>query len=112
MARTKKADAPKSTATKKKAAPKKVVEEIVEETSQMTPEEQAQAAMQERIGKCNEEVAAVLQKYNCDLEANMLLQPGMVIPQIRIVPVEILQQRQQQQRQQMAPQEPSPIIQP
>lgn len=103
MARKKKdsdeGNAPKSTVETTK-------EEVIEETPQMTPEEQ----MQERIRNCNGEIAAVLQKYNCDLEASVLLRPGMVVPQIKIIPVEILQQEMQQRRQQ--PQQPAnPIIQ-
>ncbi|MHA2010357.1 MAG: hypothetical protein ACXADW_20445 [Candidatus Hodarchaeales archaeon] len=82
-------------------------ESTVETPNQPTLDEQ----VKERIDKCNEEIAEILQKYNCDLEANVLLRPGMVIPQIRVVPVEILQQEMQQRR--AAAQQPvSPIIQP
>lgn len=93
MARKKKEtkkEVPESTATKKKAAK----EEAPKEAPGTTPEEE----MQQRIRSCNEELMGVLKKYNCDLEANILLKPGMVIPQIRIVPVEIMQQRQRQQQ--------------
>ncbi len=96
--------APESTVKRKRGRPRK---KNVEEAPQMTPEQE----MQERIGKCNEEITAVLQKYSCDLEANVLLRPGMVIPQIRIVPVELLQ-REMQQRMQPPQQPNNTIVQP
>jgi hypothetical protein len=102
MARKKKTDVPESTATKAKGPGRPKKEEIKEAAvEQEAPN--TQDAMQKRITDCNQEIMAVLQKYNCDLEANILLKPGMVIPQIRIVPVEILQQQRQQQ---MPPQQP------
>jgi len=86
MAR-KKAKNPETTTKRGPGRPKKV--EAVEETPRKTPEQE----IQERISRSNEEISAVLKKYNCDLEATILLKAGMVIPQIRIVPVEMLQRQ-------------------
>lgn len=101
MAR-KKSDAPESTVAKKKG-PGRPRKEEVKEAAVEQEAPNTQDKMQKRITDCNQEIMAVLQKYNCDLEANILLKPGMVIPQIRIVPVEILQQ---QRAQQVPPQQP------
>ena len=58
--------------------------------STIQAEEMTQApemSPKERADKCNEEVAAVMAKYNCDLHVSMLLDPPNGIrPLVRIVP--------------------------
>ncbi len=68
----------------------KEIKEIVEE--QTPTEEAVEKLRQERVAVCNKEINTILQKYECSLEASVLLRPGQVIPNIQIVPVELMKQ--------------------
>jgi len=54
-----------------------------EEAMRIIAEEQ-----QNRVRACQVEVQAVLQKYNCQVTAEVLLRQGQVIPNVVIVPVQ------------------------
>jgi len=69
---------------------KVVEEEVVEEAA---PEVDEEALRQERITACNKAIADALQKYGCSLDASIMLRQGQVLPNIQIVPVELLKPR-------------------
>ena len=72
---------------------KEVVKEIKAEevTEEVTPtEEQETALRQERITACNQELSVILKKYGCTLDASVVLRAGQVMPNIQIVPVELM----------------------
>ena len=68
----------------------KEVKEIVEE--QTPTEEDIEKLRQERVSVCNKEINTILQKYECSLDASVLLRAGQVIPNIQIVPIELMKQ--------------------
>lgn len=81
----------------------KVVEEVVKSTiaEEKAPEEtQAElnakldAERKVRVEACTKEVSEVLKKYNCDLDAAILLRAGAVMPTIKVIPVELLRPQQ------------------
>jgi hypothetical protein len=89
------------------ARKKKEIEEVeipestvVEEETQKEPEMSEEDQREARIMQCNQELSQVLQKYGCALEPEVLLRAGQVIPQIRIIPVELLPRTQPQPTQQ------------
>ena len=76
-------------ARKKKEVVKEIeAEEVVEEQT-LTEEQEAQLR-QERITACNQELSVVLKKYGCTLDASVVLRAGQVMPNIQIVPVELM----------------------
>jgi hypothetical protein len=55
-------------------------------------EEESQEQIQERITACNQEVAAVLNKYGCTLDPSFTIRGnGQVFVNIRILPVDTTQ---------------------
>ncbi len=64
-------------------------------TAEISKEEE-EKLRQERIAACNKEMSAVLQKYGCTLDAHIMLRAGQVLPNIQIVPVELMQAAQDQ----------------
>ncbi len=78
-------------AEEKKEVVKEVeAQEVVEE--QVTTEGAEEKIRQERVSACNQEISVVLQKYGCSLDASVMLRAGQVIPNIQIVPVELMKQ--------------------
>ena len=80
---------------RKKKATKATEPKVKEETREPTQEELAQKEdekRQARVAACSEEVATALQKYGCTLDAAMILRAGQVVPNIQIVPIELMQQ--------------------
>lgn len=78
-------------ARKKKEVVKEVeAQEVVEK--QVPTEEEEEKLRQERISACNKEISAILQKYGCSLDASVMLRSGQVMPNIQIVPVELMKQ--------------------
>lgn len=82
---------------------KKEVKEVVESTvvEERAPEEtqteldaKIEAERKVRVEACTKEVSEVLKKYNCDLDAAILLRTGAVMPTIKVVPVELLRPQQ------------------
>ncbi len=74
---------------------KEVVAEVEAQESveeQAPTKEEEEKLRQERISACNKDVSAVLQKYGCSLDASVMLRAGQVIPNIQIVPVELMKQ--------------------
>jgi len=83
-----------------------VMESTVEETeaefveaeaAPMPTKEEEESLRQERVTACNKEIAAILQKYGCTLDAAITLRAGQVIPGIQIVPIELMKQAPQPQ---------------
>ncbi len=64
--------------------------EVIEESAPTEKEEEK--IRQERVSACNQEISTVLQKYGCSLDASIMLRAGQVIPNIQIVPVELMKQ--------------------
>lgn len=55
---------------------------------ELTPEKAKELLAKEQAGKianCQREIQAVLDKYGCALDINMILRAGQVIPQANIV---------------------------
>lgn len=75
----------------------KVVEEAVKDDDSKEVEEvkeiDEEALRQERITACNKAIGDALQKYGCSLDASIMLRQGQVLPNIQIVPVELLKPR-------------------
>ncbi len=77
----------------------KEVKEVVESTvvEDKSPEEiqagldvKLEAERRVRVESCTKEVGEILKKYNCALDAAILLRTGSVMPSVKVVPVELL----------------------
>jgi len=78
---------------RKKKEDKVVESSVQKEVPELTEEDQAQAEEAQRQGRitaCNQEISAALQKHGCTLDASVVLRAGQVMPNIQIVPVELM----------------------
>lgn len=83
------------TKTKKKATEEKEETPVVEMENPMTEEDQAKAqqlAWQEHMkersdarAKCGEEINEILEKYGCEMTAQMLINEHKTVPQVFII---------------------------
>ena len=58
------------------------------DTVETTPDEAREVLaqeQQERVQECRHYIDLILERYNCQLEAGMLLRAGQVIPRVNIV---------------------------
>ncbi len=78
-------------ARKKKEVVEEVRAEEVTEEVTLTEDQEAQLR-QERITACNQELSIILKKYGCSLDASVMLRAGQVMPNIQIVPIELMNQ--------------------
>jgi hypothetical protein len=63
-------------------------QEIVEE--QAPTKEEEEKLRQERVAACSKEIGTILQRYECSLDASIMLRAGQVMPNIQIVPIELM----------------------
>jgi len=86
-----------------------IAQEEVQEEAREEQKEKAfsldDMSQEERVQAANAGIRQVMERYNVDFDLFVILRAGMVIPQLRIVPVEMLQQTTQ------APQQAAPSAQ-
>ncbi len=71
------------------------VEKVVEKTVKESKVDGEEALRQERIAACNTAINDVLKKHECTLDVSIMLRRGQVIPNIQIIPVEMLKPQEE-----------------
>jgi len=73
-----------------------VQEQPLDETMQQQAMEEAER--RKRVEACTAEINETLSKYNCELDAAVLLRAGMVMPSVKVIPAELSPRNQAPQQ--------------
>lgn len=87
-----------------------------EEVPEEVQEEQKEKAFSlddmsqdERVQAANSGIRQVMERYNVDFDVFVILRAGMVVPQLRIIPVEMMQEMTQAPQPGVPPAQGRPI---